>query len=69
MNMDMMKFLIACLALVLIYALIGCADHQDYRRNKSILDQHRLDSQQFINDNPEYREVFNILNKPAKTNE
>lgn len=67
--MDMMKFLAAFLALVLIYALIGCADHLDYKRNKSILDQHRLDSQQFINNNPEYREVFNILNQPAKTNE
>ena len=53
MNMDMMKFLIACLALVLIYALIGCAAHQDYKHNKSILDQHRLDSQQFVSEYPE----------------
>jgi hypothetical protein len=67
MNADMMKFLATILALMFIYFLIGCETYREYNYNKSILDQHKLDTQQFINEHPDLAK--HLMNYNQQTNE
>ncbi len=67
MNADMIKFLASFLVLILIYFLIGCKAYKEDNYNKSILDQHKLDTQQFINEHPDLAK--HLMNYNQQTNE